>query len=282
MKQTNLFISTILILSLDLATGLAGLDIKISPLKSTYLLLEPALVHYQVKNSGPNSVRFWQSEISNGFIVMDSKNKRYHSNFTGSYLGPPPTFQPGESVENTVDINFYGKKVSNFSLSEALPIGKYRVYLELKCGTDKVGKSNTIEIEIIEPSRSEKIVMSLMLEADSLRLLKQKEASYRKMLEVCRNFPQSVYNEYAYFRAGIMYPLDDKRELVELSREFIDKYPNSRYMYSPLLIFLDYYQSKKDKLGYTQELNSLIQKYPGTRISKLAEESLKVIAKLKF
>jgi len=265
------------------STSVAGLEISISSQKSTFLLLEPVLVRYQVKNIGPDSIKFRKSAIPTSFIVTDSKNKKYHSNFSGSYLGLPPAFGPGESVEGAVDLNIYGKRVTKSSSTSALPIGKYKAYLEIKLyGVNKKAMSNTIELEVVEPSGKEKEAYRGILAADSLRMLKQKEASYKKMLEVYRNYPRSVYNQYAFVQALVKYPFDDKRERAELSREFIEKYPNSEYLDDVLFIIFSYYQSKKDKIGYEEGLKLLIEKYPGTEVSRKAKNRLETIDRLKF
>ncbi len=282
-SKTKLMVLTILILGSSYATSMAGLEVKIAPLKSTYLLREPVLIHYQVKNVGPDSAWFWQSDIPLNFIVKDSKNKRYYCNYEVTHLAPPPTFKPpafklGESVEGIANLNDYYGRV-------ALPINKYRVYLEVEYGKDKISKSNTIEIEIIEPSGKEKEVFSELLAVDSLMRLKNSEEAYKKLASIYRNYPTSVYAHYCVSQSlSILYLSDvaDKSKLAHLGREFIDKYPNSRYIETPLWILIEYYQSKKDKIGYSEELKSLIQKYPGTEVERKAKVRLENLDKVKF
>jgi len=248
------------------------------------LLLEPVLVQYQVKNVGPDRVLFRPSAIPTSFIVTDSKNKKYHSNFSGSYVGLPPAFEPGESTEGFTNLNIYGIRLANFFATSGLPIGKYKAHLEVKIyGVDKKAVSNMIEFEIIEPKGQEKAVFGELLAVDSLMSIKDFDATYERLVRTYRKYPTSVYAQYCGSHALSFYITGvDKSELADLSREFIDKYPNSHYMNKPLNMLLEYYQSKKDKVGFIDELNSLIKKYPGTKISKLAEKRLETIDKLKF
>lgn len=274
-NKTRLIVATILILVLTYGTGLAGLEVKITPLKAKYLLLEPILVYYQVKNIGPDTARFRTTEIPNNFIVLDSRNKRYYPLGRGSYVGPPPPFKQGESVEKITDLRGYGTLSSR--------IGKYRVYLEIEYyGEDKVSKSNTIEFEIIEPIGKEKEAFGELLAVDSLISQKNVEAAYKKLVSIYRNYPTSVYTPFCLSRALSLYDGPDKSEKVKLSREFIEKYPDSHFIYKPLLILLDYYRSKRDKDGYHEELKSLIQKYPGTEVARQSKERLENLDKVKF
>ena len=273
-NKTRLTAFTILILGLTYAISVAGLEIIITPSKSTYLLRETVLIQYQIKNKGSDTARFWSDEITTNFIVLDSKDRRYKSRVEGYFAYPPPPFKPGESIEHTVDLDAYGP----------LPIGKYRVYLEIEYGAEKISKSNTIEFEIVEPSGKEKLAYDELMVADSLYRLKNFEATCQKWVDISRKYPESVYAPSILSRALTIYKFTDadKSKLVDLSREFIDKFPNSHFMNDPLNMLLDYYQSKKDKNGFREELNTLIKKYPGSKVSQLAEQRLKIIDGYKF
>ncbi len=280
-KTTSLII---LILGLAYATSIAGLEISISSSKSTYLLLEPVLVRYEVKNTGRDVIQFRESAIPTSFIVTDSKNKKYPSNFAGSYIGLPPAFEPGESTEGFANLNIYGIRPANFFVTSGLPIGKYKAYLEVKIyGVDKKAVSNMIEFEIIEPKGQEKAVFGELLVVDSLMSIKDFDATYERLVRTYRKYPTSVYAQYCGSHALSFYITGmDKSELADLGREFIDKYPDSPHMSAALFALLNYYQSQKDKLGYLEELKSLIQKYPGTEVARGAKERLENLDKVKF
>ncbi len=281
----RLIVVTILILILTYATSLAGLEVKITPLKTTYLLLEPVAIHYQVKNVGAVSVVFRKDEIANYFkLVASEDNKDFsYQHFEIEDWDPPPTLKPGESVEGTMEL-VCGKRVSKFSSTITLPVGKHRVYLAAKYDGDKISKSNTMDIEIVEATEREKEAFREVLIADSLMHVKDVIGKCRILVNISRNYPASVYAQTSLQHALISYSYagEDKSKLAVLGREFIDKYPNSRYLQTPLWILVEYYQSKKDKIGYIKELNSIIEKYPGTEVSKLAKKRLETVDNVKF
>jgi len=49
-----------------------------------------------------------------------------------------------------------------------------------------------------------------------------------------------------------------------------------------MLNLLEFYQSKKDKPGFIEELKSLIKKYPESEVSRWAKKRLETIDMLKF
>ncbi|HKZ22227.1 MAG TPA: hypothetical protein VJ165_03385 [candidate division Zixibacteria bacterium] len=230
---------TILIIVSTYATSLADLEVKITPLKTTYLLLEPILIHYQVKNVGPDSVQFNKDEVINGFSVMDSKNStdfiygRYEISYLRHSPGRHPTLKSGEIVEGTLQLECEKKGSTSSSTTLNLPVEKYRVSLEVSFDKDKRSKSNTTDFEIVEPSGKEKQAYDELLVADSLKRLKNFEAESQKLVDISRKYPTSVYAQPSLQSALItlryLYAGEYKSELADLSREFIDKYPNSRY-----------------------------------------------------
>ncbi len=284
MSKTRLLALAIVIAVLGYATSKAGLEIRITSSKSTYLLLEPVLVQYQVKNTGPDVVQFRESAIPTSFIVTDSKNKKYPCNFAGSYIGFPPSFEPGKSSEGFTDLNIYGKRLADSFGISCLPIGKYKAYLEVKIyGVDEKAISNIIELEIIEPKGQEKAVFGELLAVDSLMSIKDFDATYERLVRTYRKYPTSVYAQHCGSHALSFHITGvDKSELADLAREFIDKYPDSPYMSKALFALLNFYQSKKDKNGYLEELNLLIQKYPESKVAKLAKKRIETIDELKF
>jgi len=115
---------------------------------------------------------------------------------------------------------------------------------------------------------------------EALGLLKQSryEQAIRKFTEFLSAFPDSEYSDNArYWLAEAHYVTRDFEPALKEYKKLVDQYPDSQKMTHGLL-----------KIGYTlhelgrldearQQLQDLIEKYPGTTASRLAEERLQRI-----
>jgi hypothetical protein len=252
----------------------AKVSVRIDIEKSRYLLLEPVFVHYQVVNQGYDTVTITPPDIAMQFVVLDSETKIWLPQAVPDYFDPYRVIKPGEKIEATIDLLGYGRALSRMSYTPALPANRYTAYLVLETVQGSRITSNTIEFEVVEPTGVEKTAMAFILNADSLVILKNREAAYGSILRLYQEYPRSVYAPYAFFRSTLLFPFGDRKELLELCRNFIQRYTDSYYTSSALSTIVGYYIAQNDTSGAVDELRHFIIEYPNSRVSESARQRL--------
>jgi len=260
-----------------------GCDLSIWTEKEDFLLHEPIWTYMRLTNNSEETLQHVNKSILPlGFNVKSLKGDKIPICVDKEFTVIPTT-KPGESFVDWVDLTWWCG-IMRVKISDGwrfIPAGRYQVWIEKYCpqAESNVIKSNTVEITVSEPKGEELAAWNLLTEALRLRW-SNKEVAYAKFKELAKKYPKSVYAPKAlHYAAGCYHYVTGKEEaILELSRELIDKYPDSPYIRSAFDdILFRVYSKRKDKDGAIKEMQALIKKHPNTDISKRAEKAIKVI-----
>jgi hypothetical protein len=237
------------------------LEAKLELYKKSYLVREPIWVNIQVTNTGKQEGEFYFMTYDR-LIISDSKGKKYPSHAFIEYINPV-ALKSHEILRQQFDIlNNYGAPRDSFHVRWYLPSEKYNVYYDLL----KNVKSEICTFQVSEPEGDELKAMNLLKEAYDLQIQRNDKESLGKLKELIRLYPKSQYYIYALLlSAG---SLDDWYDLIQ-------RFPNSGEAIQAIGSIALTYENKKDKQGFIDAMNNLIQKYPDTDIAKEAEGCLK-------
>ena len=259
-----------------------GTEVKISLPKDSYKMYEPIELQYEWINHKDSPDTLWDvfelSELSHIFVT-DENGKIYtnHLSAIGKVASKPAHYiQKGDTVLETITLNKIGifltgsPRESYFSCYSYLPPGKYRVYSVIE------GDAGRKDLEPIKTNEVEFRVTELSAEDETITAL----AVDKKYEEALTQFPGNYFGEYLarsqmneYFKEFFMAGETNERykdtsKLPAVYNAFFDKYPNSMYNLSDNFILGYLKVSSKDSAGSQVKMRELLEKYPGTNISK--------------
>lgn len=250
------------------------LQIRIWTDKDTFLVKEPILVNYEIKNITDSAICFTFDNVKEFFNIKDQLGKGYSNNETGDYIICPDTIHPNEALKGNEDID------SRYNITEP---GEYT------CFNDFSGcKSNVVKIKVKNPVGDEKKALDIYLEAQKLHWCKDKdpkkwEQAFYKYLQLADQYPKSVYAPMSLYTALLKaHVIEDKGIVIAVCKNLIEKYPESNYVDYTFLDLIENYKILGDKVGAMDYLKELIKRYPNTRTSKGAEYWLEKIEKQEF
>lgn len=261
--------------------GKLALEIKIS--KNIYLLGEAIYINVYLKNLTSDTVVTNSLSMDDSFLnflVQDKEGKNYYDTYhklTGKTFGLK---LPPNSVEYWVwDINArYGinSNFKHYPSKNYLPVGKYSVIAVFQSGYDMM-RSNTLELEIVEPHDEELEAFKLLSHADDLRIEKKFDEALQTLDTLKTKHIRSVYRPMA-FRVQIFilnYGLKDETNAYPIAKSLIDAYPNSEYALMALTSILTHVGAPdKDRKIRKEILQYVTSKYPGTRVAEFGEKTL--------
>ncbi|MGB8656274.1 MAG: hypothetical protein WCE90_00635 [Candidatus Zixiibacteriota bacterium] len=235
------------------------LEAKLILYKNQYLLREPIWIKVQVTNVGSEPGKFEFVNID-GLTIKDTIGTIYPCKFAIDRF--PVNINPGQTFEEQFNIlTSYGVKEDTFWVRFYLPPEKYQVYYQVEDGV----RSESFSFSIMEPGGDEIKAMNLLKESYDLQIQKKDKESLGKLKELIRVYPKSQYYVYALLlSAG---GLEDWYDLIQ-------RFPDSREAIQAIGSIALTYEYKKDKQGFIDAMNSLIQKYPNTDIAKEAKDRL--------
>lgn len=260
-----------------------NLEVEISLAKDTFLVSEMIIVNLKIKNTGNSTVfmkKINDNFINNNFIIKNSSGiKARFIGVTSTYIGwVLDTLKQGEErtynsflLYNYTTIN---TKHSSARINGVIEAGKYRiVFLRNDEGEDL--NSNTLESNVIEPKGIEQIAYNELLEIynfDPKLDYGKKAGKYR---EFVFKYSSSVYMPQVFdlFLNLQIVTRFFNEQTVEDCKWFINKNPNSDYLYLPIVGPFLYYQ-KRNSDGYNNYLNEIISKHPNTKAASVANEEL--------
>jgi hypothetical protein len=243
------------------------LEVGLTLYETSYLLREPIWMKIKVTNVGLDTGRFYFRNFD-ALQITDSKGKIYPCRI--SVERHPRTINPGETLAKESNLlTWYGSPEDSFHVRHYLPPEKYSIYYAL----NKNVKSQTYHFEIHEPKNDELKAMNLLKEAYDLQVLKKDESYKDKLKELLKKYPESRYYVYALLMNADS--LDDWYDLIQ-------RFPESREAVRAVRSIALTFEKEKDKKGYTQAMNGLIEKYPNTDIAKEAQKQLEKVDYLKF
>lgn len=294
MFKTTLVSALILCFSAGFVTSANLLEMKIWTDKPDYLVREPIVVNYSVKNIGNTVINLNLTEIGFCLNIKDQAGNSYPAHLSLSYgFAFPDSLIPAEKHDGGVNITDLYKVVSE---------GEYTCFLE-NPGSKQADvsvptreKSNVIKIKVKNPTGDEKNALDMLLEADQLKYsrdeqhggrdLKKAELGFLKYQELASRYPNSVYAALALNGAVGVYQyspdFEAMKKVIPVCRRLIENYPNTIYFMSAFTSIEGVYEVLKDKAGAINEINKLIQKHPNSKISEEAERRLDQIEKWKF
>jgi hypothetical protein len=234
------------------------LEAKLILYKNQYLLREPIWVKVQVTNVGSEPGRFSYINID-GLKIQDSNGTPYPCRLFIDRA--PTTIKPGTFDKQFNILNWYGVKEDTFQVRFYLAPQKYQIYYDVGYGV----RSESDSFSVLEPKGDEIKAMNLLKESYDLQTQRKDNESLGKVKELVQEYPNSHYYVYALLlSAG---GLEDWYNLIQ-------RFPESREAIQAIGSIALTYENRKDKHGFEDAMNNLIQKYPNTDIAKEAKDRL--------
>jgi len=267
------------------------IQIRIWTDKNEYLVREPIIVNYSIKNISDKIIKMTFLDSPFQFKITDQNGITYPS--IGSILVGIPyrdSLIPTEEYKNSANIT------DGYAMINA---GEYTCYFENPQGPKDYispgGRSNIIRVKVKEPTGEEKKALDMFLDAGTVetneeesprRCPKRGEAEFLKYQALVRQYPNSVYAPLALREAIWIYfyskDLNKRRKIIPMSIKLIEDYPDFSDFVATFTELVGTYEILKDKEGAIQTMKELIEKYPNTRISERAEYWLEKIEKWEF
>jgi len=252
------------------------LELELKSFKHQYLLREPIWVKLKVTNIGEEAGSFYFTSVD-GLKIEDSKGDEYPCRIHIDRL--PIAINPGEVLQKEFNLlMYYGLPENKYKIHWHLPPEKYSIRYEInqtvRSETYRVeARSETYTFRIIEPKGDDLKAMNLLKEAYDLQVLKKDESYKDKLKELLREYPDSRYYVYALLMSADS--LDDWYDLIQ-------RFPDSREAVRAVRSIALTFEKEKDKKGYTEAMNELIEKYPNTDIAREAQKQLENIKEEDF
>jgi TolA-binding protein len=262
---------------LSAASGTDLIQMRIWTEKNEFILREPIIVNYEVRNITGRTVFLNFLALSMYFDIKDQEGRGYANKLIFSFgFAYPDSLKPSESYDSSENItDRYGI---------VFP-GEYTCLLK---NPSPEAKSNVITIKIRNPKGEDKKALDLFLDAKKLDECKDKdpkkwEQAFYKYLELAERYPKSVYAPVslytALFRAHV---IKDKNVVISVCKKLIEDYPEFYYIDDTFYNLVGNYKSLENKAGAMEYMEELIKEHPDTKISERAEYWLEKIEKWEF
>jgi hypothetical protein len=240
-----------------------SLSLEITADKKQFLLGEPVWVDVVLKNVSQDTVRIphfeMAPELSNldFFVVCESETLQYTGG-VASYWIKPRDLAPAEGLTSQEDIlDYYGKPREGTGWFEkVLDPGTYSVQASAWHSV----MSDTLEVEVIEPSGEELEIYNGLHEAILLRAQRRFQEAAERLCSLLPSASRSAYRDKLYFWL-IRIVHNDKRRQRRLSAQILREYPDSRYARF-CLSYVIHGMSRAEAEKFVGELESTA---PGTR-----------------
>lgn len=215
-------------------------------------------------------MRIWGFEFPGGgrlkVILTDEQGdtlqpiyEGFYGNWSGFILGP------GEAYSEALDLTriFYDHKtllpLPFGDWSGRLAPGRYEVAAEYlhRFGGETI-RTAAIPFRVVEPAGVEHQAFNLFLEAYRSWTLRNYHNTDELLAKLVADYPKSVYVDRAYRKFG-------------KDQKLLEKMPDSGYLGTYLHWAL---KGMSDEGGKRSFLKDIIQKHPGTRVARFAEQRL--------
>ena len=284
--KTLLLLFLFLISSIAYALTAGTIEIRIWTNKKDYIVREPILVYYEVKNKDSNLIILSFGLFGEYFEIKDKKGRSYGNMYLGEYA-LTDTLRSNESYKSRTNLS------DRYRVTNA---GEYTIFMQTpEEGILPVARSNVIKVKIQEPTGNEKKALDMLVEADRLRWARdsegkkdliKKELGFQKYQELVDKYPNSIYAPLSLNSAIGIYKFspdfEEMKKVIPLCKRLIENYLNSIYFSSAFMSLTDVYEVLKDKSGAVATMNELIERYPNTKISEEAKKRLGQIEKWNF
>lgn len=261
-----------------------GTVVNISLPKKVYKEYEPIELLYEWINlkDKPDTIWSLTSQDYIKYFIFDDKGNQYGNKMMVLDVagGPEYIVKKGDTLKKTITLNHFGKQFSEkldeeyFNCLSYFPPGKYKVYSltyrDLIREYPEPIKTNELGFEVEEPETNDKSILALV----------QKE----KYEEALKLYPSNYFEEYImnseiskhvleFIRTGDTYERYKHASVLPVKYDaFFEKYPNSLYNLNDMYIVRYLSFSSQDSAGIELKMIELLNKYPGTNISRTVTE----------
>jgi len=251
----------------------SSLRLEISAEKSRYLVGEPIWIDMVLKNVSQDTVvighRVVRPEYGNlkFLIVGDGDTLQYADGFA-MFISRSMNLPPGGELRDQFDVlEYYGKcGEGTMGFEMFFDPGVYSI----RARAFRSVTSNTLEVEVVEPSGQEAEIYRVFHEAAVLRAQKRYDEAAEKLHALLPSAEQSPYRDKLYYML-IRILSDDKARRGRLAERVLRDYPNSRYARPcALRAFSNMTRAEAEKF-----VTSLESAAPGTRAAVEARRLLR-------
>ncbi len=241
----------------------SSLSLEITADKKQFLSGEPIWIDVVLKNVSQDTVRIPHFEIApelrnlDFFVFCESETLQYTGGVASYFIKPRDLAAAEEVISQEHILEYYGKPREGTGWFEkVLHPGTYSVQARAWHGV----LSNTLEVEVIEPSGEELEIYNGLHEAILLRAQRCPQEAAERLYSLLPSASRSAYRDKLYFWL-ILFVHNDKQRERSLSARVLREYPDSRYAHACLLRFFRG-MSRAEAEEYVGELESAA---PGTR-----------------
>jgi hypothetical protein len=285
-KSRTFFFSVVTLLSLAFVSSLCqasdDLEAKIWSDKDQFLLYEPIIIHYELKNTSDSDLTLNFADLEEDFMIENQQGRKYHR-LIGAWRSGWDTLAVGETHRGKSEVS------DPYGIDK---VGKYTCYMQTQHFGAPLGAwttSDTITFKVVEPEGDEKEAASLFATTKDLMTRadrEKRELVFSGFMGLVEKYPHSVYAPMSlYLAARACSDSSDTarmRESIFLYVRLTDDYPDFCCFDLVLAGLFTAFRTIKDKPGAIQTMNELIEKHPHTRISEEAEKTLEKVEKWEF
>lgn len=239
------------------------LSLEIRADKKQFLLGEPVWIDVLLKNVSQDTVRIPDRVIRPDFgnlefFVTSGEETLPYTGGDATYIIEPLDLAPGEELTMQFDIlDFYGESAEGTHWFERLfHPGTYSVQARAWHGV----LSNTLEVEVIEPSGEELEIYNGLHEAAVLEGQRRFQEAAERLYSLLPSASRSAYRDKLYNELILGACADSPRQR-RLAAQVLREYPDSRYAHF-CLSYVFHGMSRAEAEEYVDELESAA---PGTR-----------------
>jgi len=258
------------------------LEIRIWSDKDQFLLYEPIIIHYELRNTSDSNLTLNFADLEEDFMIENQQGRKYHR-LIHAWRSGWDTLAAGETHRGKSEV------IDPYGIDK---VGKYTCYMQTQHFGAPLGAwatSDTIIFKVVEPEGDEKEAADLFAATKDLmtRAKREKrEQIFSGFMSLVEKYPHSVYAPMSlYFAARACSDSSDTarmRESIFLYVRLTDDYPDFCCFDLVLAGLFTAFRTIKDKPGAIQTMNELIEKHPHTRISEEAEKTLEKVEKWEF
>jgi hypothetical protein len=122
-------------------------------------------------------------------------------------------------------------------------------------------KSILDTFEVVEPHGEDSLALELLIESYNLQIEKKYDRVRETLQELLDKYPKSGYAAYVMLKVA---------STLKEWHEVIRRYPTSGEATVAVKQILSHFASKKDKQGFIEEMDKLINQHPDTDVARVA------------
>jgi len=251
------------------------LAVELSLDKTTYYVTEPMYLTRSFVNTTIQPIPLYYISFDCLFIE-DDKGQFYYPNV--QFSGPGHTIAPGDSFSYINElVSTYGNPwLESENEIYGFPVEVYTT--QLKCQDKYVQvTSNILKFHIIEPEGEEKDALKLYTKMYYMNLYKKEfdpEETIRVGLTLVEKYPNSVYSPSVLMLANVIE--ESKTGSLKYFEQLINDYPNNWSAADAIKYHVNVFDNYGDlqKARIKNIMRSVTNKFPGSIVAKEATNQL--------